>query len=129
LTSVNRLKKAFDLGSSDPCRRGATGDKERAQAVIAFLDPDGLIDDDLEVSLFEECPGGRDTNLVPTYRFRMTPVDRNEETGRIEARIGDSSHIAHTQVTSATAYAWSSGDRDKLPEPADCSYPWHGGTG
>ena len=129
MTSVSWLKKAFDWASSDPCRRGATGDKERAQAVIAFLDPDGLIDDDLEVSLSEEFPGGRDTNLVPTYRFRMTPVDRNEETGRIEARIGDSRHIAYTPVTSATAYAWSSGDRDKLPEPADYSYPWRGGTG
>jgi tagatose 1,6-diphosphate aldolase len=52
-----------------------------------------MIDDDLTLTLVEEYPGDRATNRVPAYKFRMRPVDRDEEIGRIELRIGDTSHI------------------------------------
>ena len=46
---------------------------------LEFCDPGRLIDSDLELVLVEKYPGDPAINYAPAYKFRMTPVDQDEE--------------------------------------------------
>ena len=60
---------------------------------IEFYDPGRLIDNDLELILVEKYPGDPAINYVPAYKFKMRPVDRDEEIGLIELRVGNTNQI------------------------------------
>jgi predicted acetyltransferase len=52
-----------------------------------------LVDNDLQLVLVEEYPGDPALNHVPAYKFKMTLVGQDEEIGRVQLRIGNTSHI------------------------------------
>jgi predicted acetyltransferase len=60
---------------------------------LELYDPGRLIDNDLELVLVKKYPGDPAINHVPAYKFKMTPVDQDEEIGRIELRVGNTDHI------------------------------------
>jgi predicted acetyltransferase len=61
--------------------------------MFKFQDPGTLIDDDMQLILVRKYPGDHTIDHAPAYKFRMTPVGRDQEMGRIELRIGNSEHI------------------------------------
>lgn len=58
-----------------------------------FLVPGPLVDDDLELVLYEQYPGDPAIGYVPAYRFRMCHVGQTGEIGQIELRVGSTHHI------------------------------------
>ena len=61
--------------------------------MFEFYDPGRLIDQDLELVLFERYPGDPAIKYVPTYKFKMISVGQNEEMGRIDLRIGETTAL------------------------------------
>ena len=62
-------------------------------AQTELYDPGRLIDDDLELVLIEKYPGNPAINHVPAYKFKIMPIDQDEEIGRIELKVGNTNHI------------------------------------
>lgn len=60
----------------------------KTKPTFAFLDPGRLIDDDLELILYERDPGNSARGWVPAYKFMMTHVGTGVRLGRIDLRIG-----------------------------------------
>ena len=63
------------------------------KAGIQMQIPGGLVDNDLKLILTEKYPGDPSIGHVPAYKFKMTRVDQDEETGRIQLRVGDTYRI------------------------------------
>jgi len=61
--------------------------------MFRFLDPGKLIDDDLELVLYERYWGDPAKGKVPAYRFLVTRVRDGEELGSIELRVGNTDDI------------------------------------
>lgn len=55
---------------------------------LEFHDPGKLIDNDLKLVLVEKYPGDPAINHAPAYKFKMTPVDQDEEIGRTGLNYG-----------------------------------------
>ncbi|MBX3014705.1 MAG: GNAT family N-acetyltransferase [Caldilineaceae bacterium] len=56
--------------------------------MFKFLDPGLLVDDELILQLVERDLGDPVREIAPSYRFKMTRLDRAVEMGRIDLRIG-----------------------------------------
>jgi predicted acetyltransferase len=62
-------------------------------AQFEFLDPGKLIDGDFELVLSDTYPANPAMNYVPSYKFRMKTIERGEEIGSIELRVGKTYHL------------------------------------
>jgi predicted acetyltransferase len=69
------------------------GNQRMNPTQFEFLDPGKLIDGDFELVLSDTYPANPAMNYVPSYKFRMKTIERGEEIGSIELRIGKTQHL------------------------------------
>lgn len=62
-------------------------------AKFQFLDPGPLIDNELVLKLSEKTPADVAHDIAPSYRFKMSRLDRTIEMGRIDLRVGNSHNL------------------------------------
>jgi tagatose 1,6-diphosphate aldolase len=62
-------------------------------ATFHFLDPGPLIDKELVLKVSEKTLPDPVLNVAPSYRFKMSRLDRAIEMGRIDLRVGNSHNL------------------------------------
>jgi tagatose 1,6-diphosphate aldolase len=62
-------------------------------ATFHFLDPGPLIDKELVLKVSEKTLPDPVLNVAPSYRFKMSRLDRSIEMGRIDLRVGNSHNL------------------------------------
>lgn len=62
-------------------------------AKFHFLDPGPLIDNELVLKLSEKTLPDPILDVAPSYRFKMSRLDRTVEMGRIDLRVGNSHNL------------------------------------
>ena len=62
-------------------------------AMFQFLDPGPLIDNELVLKLVEKTPADPARDVAPSYRFKMSRLDRSIEMGRIDLRVGNTHNL------------------------------------
>ena len=62
---------------------------------FAFLDPDNLADDDLEIVLVKKTPADEQRGYFPAYEFEMRNTKTGERMGYINLRIGNNENTKY----------------------------------
>lgn len=66
----------------------------KVEKEFIFLDPDKLVDNDLELILVEKVPlNPEKPEYVPAYKFEMRNAETGERMGSIDLRIGNNENI------------------------------------
>lgn len=58
-----------------------------------FLELGNLVERELELEILQTCPANKQSERVPTYRFRMALVGKNLTLGTIDLRIGNNPYV------------------------------------
>lgn len=61
--------------------------------LFRFLEPGELIDDDLTLTLSAKVPRDKKKGFSPAYIFDMRHAESNEQMGRIDLRIGETTNL------------------------------------
>ena len=69
------------------------GTMPRDAQEFAFLEPGTLVDGELELVLLMRYPADPGSEYAPMYRFEMRSASYGEAMGRIDLRVGHTSHL------------------------------------
>src|SRR5689334_13976914 len=63
------------------------------RTMFSFHDPGKLVDKELQLILTQKYAGDESKGFVPSYRFNMALIGKNNDIGNIELRIGNTEYI------------------------------------